>query len=118
MSTLYAHPSNIYIVLSVSTKEHFESITDSLLIKHALRIECYQNAIRNEISLYYQLDEAMEINLLQGTVINNIINLFSDMKSLSDKEQTKSENSPFYIFTGISKNFQENFQQDLYDHTF
>src|SRR3989304_291447 len=56
------------------------------LARHALRTECYKNAIQNELSLFYQLDEANLINSLQGTLMGQIITLSSDLKDYLGEE--------------------------------
>jgi hypothetical protein len=51
-----------------------------------LRNECYKHALENEISLFYQLNEANKINILQGNFISKIIESYSEVKNLSSDE--------------------------------
>ena len=51
-----------------------------------LRIECYKHALENEVALFYQLNEANTINMLQGNFISKIIESYSDLKNLSSDE--------------------------------
>lgn len=52
----------------------------------SLRTECYKHALGNEISLFYQLDEATSLNTLQGDIVRRLLDFSNYAKSLSHEE--------------------------------
>lgn len=45
------------------------------LWRHGIRLECYKNALQNELSLFYELDESLVINELQGSIGGVLVDL-------------------------------------------
>jgi hypothetical protein len=50
------------------------------LTQHLIRTECYKNALQNELSLFYQLDEANRINLFHGSLTRIIASASSEIE--------------------------------------
>lgn len=43
------------------------------VLRNALRTECYKHALENEVSLFYRLEEANDINMLEGAMLSNYL---------------------------------------------
>jgi hypothetical protein len=79
------------------------------LTKHALRKECYEHALKNELTLFYELKEADLINRLQGTILGQMLS-FS-----IDSDATNIEYLLEDIFAGYVYDYQELFTAALDD---
>jgi hypothetical protein len=77
---------NFFILDKVSKVEYSLSKWRSEFSEFSLRIECYKHAVENEVSLFYQLNEANTINILQGNFISQIIEAYREIKSLPGDE--------------------------------
>ena len=110
---LYKEMVHNYNILKSFVLDDFSSEfpTGEYLARHALRTECYKNAVQNELSFFYQLDEANLVNSLQGTLMGQIIALSSDLKDYFGEEALKHISS---AFIGLSEAFQELFTTRFY----
>ncbi|RPI93969.1 MAG: hypothetical protein EHM40_08150 [Chloroflexi bacterium] len=104
----YTELVNNYYALTHFTMGNTE--TDSYVLhnatKYQMRTECYKHALQNELPLFYQLTEAKLLNHVYG-LINQLINLPSDLSAIYGKRGLKSASPNFtqhgntfkYMFT-------------------
>jgi hypothetical protein len=79
---------------------------------YGLRIECYRNALQNELSLFYELSEANVFNELQGSLLSMVMDVPVDGKSLAAQEPAKE--LTFSIFDSMTRVYQEYFAYSFY----
>jgi hypothetical protein len=74
----------------------------------ALRTECYKNAIQNEVSLFYQLEETNAINTLH----NGYLNLMKDMRRGYGEQAT--DELIIEKFVELSNSYRERVAVEFY----
>jgi hypothetical protein len=108
---LYKEVFYNYTVLSESRMKIIEDEAEvaigDYLSQRVLRTECYKHALENEISLFYQLDEAHMIHILEGRLLGQIMNLYGDMNNLLGEEVSRADINP--AFAMLSRSFQNSF---------
>jgi len=77
-------------------------------IQRIVNIECYKQAMQNELIFFYQLSESDRISTLDGVIINTLLLVpFSE----STTEYTKISYEAFY---SLALSFMENVAKDFY----
>ena len=85
---------------------------------YALRAECYKHALENEISTFYQMQEANLINLLMGACVLHIIEGFRHLGNLSEEQLSKDLPRYTESYLNTSTNFKDVFAASFYDGQF
>jgi phage FluMu protein gp41 len=85
---LYKEMLNNYFVLEVVTEHDVVSNDMRRFLANLIRTECYKHCIQNEITLFYQLEEANRINVLYNALSEKII-LKSNIPDISASDFLK-----------------------------
>ncbi len=113
---LYKEMIHNYITINtLNAHRNDEQPEITLYLTRGFRIECFKNALQNELSLFYQLNETSAIIVVQG-IAEGIINFSNDVKSLISEPFSNRE-----LFLGIqtlSKEFQDTFAFSFYTGMF
>jgi hypothetical protein len=83
--------SNYECLTTVSTDELYAASSLSVAVSPIVRNECYEYAIEREISLFYELDEAVVINGLQKEGFDTVLDAYNLYRELLAKKLPKEE---------------------------
>jgi hypothetical protein len=87
--------------------------TISNLRQHAVRLECYEHTLQNEMTLFYELKESQIINGLQGFLMGMIFSL-PDLE-LASKDSLKKAVSNFVKY---SATYRDGYTYGFYKNNF
>ena len=92
---LYKEMLSNYIFMK-AYGENTSSFRPENVVQIVIRRECYTQSLENEVYLFYQLNEAHQINVLQGSVLAKIFERSTETTRLLDKSRTMklAEKSP------------------------
>jgi hypothetical protein len=115
---LYKELVHNYFSLSNIDRNPSNITTAEFVARSSLRNECYNHALQNELSVFYQLDEASVINSLYNQ-INTIVHFSGELHKLfSDEVRNKASDPAFVAFMNFVDNFRDGFVSEVYIKTF
>ena len=75
--------------------------TEEYVAQYALRTDCYKHALQNDLTLFYQLPEALAISILQGNLIGQIMGISRDLRNWMGEEGMKDSGSRYMQLSSL-----------------
>ena len=102
---LYKEMLSNYVVLNIAVESENPLEPRLASLRQSLRVECYEDLLANDVSLFYQMKEALSISTLQGIV--------AFIKELANSPNSKKEDD----FIAWCREYVETFEIYVHDES-